>query len=568
MSSLPPCASQTDDSISLKPIEDLRGYSFKIPAYQRGYRWDKTQVLALLNDIANFEPQDNQGTPTFYFLQPIVVKHHADAPWEVIDGQQRLTTIHLILTSLDQSAFSLSYETRPDSQAYLEKPDAAPAKTIDHHFIQQMHCSITQWLKDDLAISREAFLQKLLHHTRVICYQLPHNANAVDAFTRLNVGKIPLSDAELIRALYLRRGKETSEASTNRQLQIAQEWDRMEKALRHDDFWYFLQGKESSAPSRIELLFKLIAKEDSDKPSHDQPHGLFDFYHARITPKTQEAMWQQIRQLFHTLEEWFHDRQLFHLIGYLIIHGSSILTLRNEGAGLSKSAFRRHLILKIFGSLISHSKNMDKASIETFVSGLEYGDPKVRSTLLLFNLSTMLRHAASNQRFSFDHYKNSNWDIEHVRSVASDPPQSEADQRKYLSTISPSIGTPFKARIDTLLSAKPWNTDAFVALYEELMTIDEGDNDKETENSIGNLALLDEGTNRSYKNAPFPTKRQRILELDQNGVFVPLCTRNVFLKTYSSEVDDMMRWKPHDHDSYQQEIIDTLTTFFSTGDKP
>jgi sugar diacid utilization regulator len=86
---------------------------------------------------------------------------------------------------------------------------------------------------------------------------------------------------------------------------------------------------------------------------------------------------------------------------------------------------------------------------------------------------------------------------------------------------------------------------------------------QETDHSIGNLALLDEHTNRSYKNAVFAVKRHRLLEIDRAGIFVPLCTRNVFLKCYSPKADNLIFWSAADRDDYQNAIIETLVTFFA-----
>src|SRR4051812_24464392 len=88
-------------SIDLKTVAGLLGYKFFIPAYQRGYRWTVEQVTDLLKDINEFTPKEIAGTThkTWYCLQPIVVKKSEENTdvWNVIDGQQRLTTIYLIL---------------------------------------------------------------------------------------------------------------------------------------------------------------------------------------------------------------------------------------------------------------------------------------------------------------------------------------------------------------------------------------------------------------------------------------------------------------------------------------
>lgn len=75
---------------------------FLIPSYQRGYRWSDIQVNALLNDVYDFY-ESRTDAQAKYCLQPIVVTRSSDGKsWEVIDGQQRLTTLWLILNYLNE----------------------------------------------------------------------------------------------------------------------------------------------------------------------------------------------------------------------------------------------------------------------------------------------------------------------------------------------------------------------------------------------------------------------------------------------------------------------------------
>jgi len=64
--------------------------AFVVPSYQRGYRWGRDEVIRLLDDI-------HESAGKKYFLQPVVVKRRDDKKWELVDGQQRLTTLSLIL---------------------------------------------------------------------------------------------------------------------------------------------------------------------------------------------------------------------------------------------------------------------------------------------------------------------------------------------------------------------------------------------------------------------------------------------------------------------------------------
>ena len=116
------------NTIELKPVESLLERNFFIPSYQRGYKWTGQQVKDLLNDIYEFASIPNKTAEEFYCLQPLVVKKcdvntiavnelnskfDNNIWYEVIDGQQRLTTIRILLNYLRRVHLKddeLSYE--------------------------------------------------------------------------------------------------------------------------------------------------------------------------------------------------------------------------------------------------------------------------------------------------------------------------------------------------------------------------------------------------------------------------------------------------------------------------
>ena len=112
-----------EDKAVLEPklVSEIKG-DFFIPSYQRGYRWEEDNITMLLNDI--WENGDKN-----YCLQPVVVKKLPDNRFELIDGQQRSTTLFLILQYMKRVLpstevnFSLSYETRIKSTAFLANPN-------------------------------------------------------------------------------------------------------------------------------------------------------------------------------------------------------------------------------------------------------------------------------------------------------------------------------------------------------------------------------------------------------------------------------------------------------------
>ena len=122
-----------EQGIRLKPVNDLLGEKFFIPAYQRGYRWGRQQVLDLLEDISGFQSPENDQPSGFYCLQPLVLKSLKAEQWEVVDGQQRLTTLFLILQYFNlrmteefrKNLYDVEFETRPGSACLLYTSDAA-----------------------------------------------------------------------------------------------------------------------------------------------------------------------------------------------------------------------------------------------------------------------------------------------------------------------------------------------------------------------------------------------------------------------------------------------------------
>jgi hypothetical protein len=146
------------------------------------------------------------------------------------------------------------------------------------------------------------------------------------------------------------------------------------------------------------------------------------------------------------------------------------------------------------------------------------------------------------------------------------------DQKQWLLDARGCLGADEKARdlaaaTDALLAAAKWDTTVFQRLAEQYRRAF-GEADRgEAEHALGNLVLLDAGTNRSYRNAIFPVKRKRILALDQAGEFVPPGTRNVFLKYYSQPVRNMFVWEPTDSEAYFEAMLTTLTEFFCPAEK-
>lgn len=584
----------TENNITFKTVAQLleRKHSFFIPSYQRGYRWTKQQVEDLLNDIEEFSPKEvkDSNDKTWYCLQPVVVKRREEK-WEVIDGQQRLTTIYLILHFLNEGyavnrkkeLFELEYETRKDSGNYLKnklgkvKEDNS---NIDYFHISRAYQTIVSWFnKKGHSLDLKIFKSKFKHSTKVIWYET-FDADSIDIFTRINMGKISLTNAELIKALFLNSSNfKNSEKVSLTQLEIAYEWDNIEYTLQDDALWYFVNINKNPLTTRIEFIFNLMysAAQNNDlevkertklkiaskeqikerQKSHltlfekfgSDEYSTFRYFNDKFKTKSNDVIkdnWQEVKDYYQTIHEWFTDRELYHKIGFLVATGTEIKDILSTKREQTKIKFKESLNAKI------------KEKIKCDFDNLEYNKGPVRNILLLHNIQTMLNNTNETNRFPLDRYKKENWDVEHISATAEEMPKTERHQKDWLAEVSDFIE-------DGILKvkAKNYNKEDFDKLYIEILDYFSESQKHEDNNSISNLTLLDAGTNRSYKNVVFPVKRKTIINREVKGTFIPITTKNIFMKFYSKEVSQMTFWGNLDKIAYEADIKELLKEYLT-----
>lgn len=575
-----------ENIICEKLINELLDEKFFVPFYQRGYRWDEQQVRDLLDDFYEFMTI-HTDVKEVYCLQPVVVtKIEESGAWEVIDGQQRLTTLYIIMSCLDaffEAKYSIEYETRPGSQQFLDNIDEDDTSNIDYYHIGKAHKVINEWFSEKINVEKKRSVkmniaQFILDRVKVIWFEVNETKNInehVEIFTRINLGKIPLTNAELIKALLLKKADvEDSqlEIERHKQLERASEWDNIEYTLQKGDFWNFINKDISNEPkasmTRIEFIFDCIAPEVKT----DDTYATFRYFNDRIQNSKgtttgisgeQAKIWNDVKKYFMTFEEWYNDAELYHLIGYLVTIGKDdIRQLKESISGKSKSEFKKELKKRVW------------KCIPEDIDNLSYGkdNESITNTLLLFNIITILNSREESTRFSFEKYKAKKWSLEHIHAQNSEGLNRQEQWRDWikehkecLERVDVKKYQELIEEIDIILDDPDKNAltkEVYITVFNKVLQCFK-DEFGEDMNLISNLALLDTETNSRLNNSLFDVKRKIIVEMDKKGEYIPFATRNVFLKYYSEDASQIHFWGPKDREDYLVAIKDTFKNYFS-----
>lgn len=436
---------------------------------------------------------------------------------------------------------------------------------IDYFHISEALEAISKWFiakeeKEDEYTAKDELYITLGKYTKFIWYEVEEKSqDEIDVFTRINMGKIPLTNAELVKALLLRSDnfKEDDDYIKLKQLEIATEWDTIENKLQDNNFWYFLNNtqKDADKDTRIEFIFDLIANVPKDNED-----SFFTFhYFNQILNENQnniDEIWKLVKTYFMTFTEWYENNELYHLIGYLICIGTTIKQIESESKNLAKDVFKSYL------------ENLIKEKLSKIeLDKLEYGqnNEDIKRILLLHNIVTLIKND-SQMRFPFDKYKDKNekWSLEHIHAQNSKGLDSDEKRKSWLietikdiqniQDLSDDIKVSITDKINNAIEHNKFGESEFNEIQQDVFELF-GDYELHT---IDNLALLSGKHNSKLNNSIFPAKRNIIIDLDKNGSFIPICTKNVFLKYFSNNLSQVYFWSEDDRNDYYRDIEEKL----------
>lgn len=555
-------------------VSDIPKTLFVIPYYQRGYRWTGKNVKQLLSDLLLFA-NDHSSEDSEYCLQPIVLQcipikeysgilNNEEIVVRVVDGQQRLTTIAIILRKLGIDIFwDIYYDTEKKRLSDILSGETR-LSSINDYFRQEVSNAIDEWLLVHPLNDQEAIKKLFSSKDKTIAFleydidtpeDKESNKEGHEAFRRLNDGKTPLTASELIRALYMVR---SSGLSIQQQMEISKEWEMIEKCLRDNQFWLMFNafGLEDT-PTRIDLLFALVLEVDL-KETKANPRKVFDELEDDEKSYDLEKVWDEVLQTFWWMQSCYSDNELCNYLSW-------IRAYTDNSASTIYRIWRENPIHKEF-----------KKCIIGIIQETKFGGNKINSLdsvdynwdrgelRKLFVLLNVLDCNKSHERFRFDLFnKCKGWDIEHIDSQTPNEFKEDKNKREWLSAawkeLTKEQKNRFLNRFDPQKSFDTFDIDGvdynnFGLMADFIVELTQDYDDKipsDKTNKLGNLALLNLSINRSYHNDIFPLKRKAIIENVNNGTdFIPPCTVKAFSKFYTKSASKITSWQNSDYEGY------------------
>ena len=199
--------------LSISELYNGEKATYEVPIYQRNYAWEKDEISALIQDVYDAYTAKKKT----YFIGTLVSFHKGDQVYEVIDGQQRLTTINLILSALQlPAANKLTYRARKKSNDTIQSLPSFLIDEKDHGIVKGFkfaNDAIDEIVPQGNQAGFKAFFQ---HSVHIVHYQVPKDIDLNHYFEIMNSRGEQLEKHEIIKARLLRELDEDNRPTFNR----------------------------------------------------------------------------------------------------------------------------------------------------------------------------------------------------------------------------------------------------------------------------------------------------------------------------------------------------------------
>ena len=512
-------------NISLKSIVDFENdnINFYIPSYQRGYRWKSRQVCQLIDDINAFTP--TESTP-FYFLQALAVaKDTENNRVNVVDGQQRLTTLKLILGE-ESGELPIDY-AREANQA------------LDKYFMNMAKDVIEEKLVKIGPERRTEFCKKIKECCKFLYYEV-EKAKELSIFNDLNSGKIPAKDSELVKCVMLTLGNDEASNVTKAR---ADEWDDIERMLNNNSFFSFITPRNTwKEDDGMTVLLRYAGLIPTKTEQEEEVFPFLTRILDELKTKSRVTIWKMIYSAFYRLSEWYNDPLMYHAFG-AVVHQRNNKDIKPK---------IRKEILDAIEKMAEYKPKEDKNDYSNWGEDLF-------NYLLLSNVAFCWKRWP--YRYSFEmHRQVEAWSIEHIFARN----QKNLDEKELAEWL---------CENDSESAFNEYRTECDKGKGDDWLSKKLGSRYPSTEdNSVKNLALLPKNANSSLNNKLFEGKREAVSKWacdSWTDYWAPPVTEAVFMKSLPGLKMTLPYWSEEkDKDSYIKSMSINIASFIDALKNP
>lgn len=568
---------------------------YNIPVYQRGYKWDPEKVIKLLDDINNFMPEDNK----FYCLQNITLVPSKTAEvFNVVDGQQRLTTLVVILSYLNHAELVRGkvcfpqQSIREETNRFINEIITQDAKSLltvdwdtyvkenpnfnhqDIFYLFSAYKAVDKWFCDN-KVDTSDFAKKILSHVRLIANSISDDSKEEKIFGNLNSKRVPLDGSDLVRAILITRvAYEESKKFDNtkdivrineRRVRIGWELDEINNWWSNEDVRTYFKRfisiksdvlsdgtklfKDEKYP--INLLLLLFAEKNGESKL------TLEFIEKNNNNALE--LYKNVIKLHYTLKDWYTDRNLYHFLGYLFSQYKNVTKFKDIWESWSKKCVTREAFNLLLKDKIKNLVFSNPATVALSNYTLNWYEDEQNSLIKILVLLDIYWSIRNNQVFlPPSAFEKSGHDIEHIFPQN---PKEIKDKKAYIDFL---VKNNLAKENKKLMKEFENNTEDQEVIKKVNEYLHKYVGSIRT-NSIGNLVLLDASKNRSIGNNLYSVKRAALIDDINNGIFMRPHTLKVFVRFFDSGVsgnDDKGHWTNLDIEANVIAIENALKTLF------
>jgi len=557
--------------------------SFYIASYQRGYKWGREPIQILFDDLYEaFKSSKNNKKSQEYYLQYITVKkveQENKKYLEIIDGQQRVTTLtilysvlnnidivknkikyavrHKVQTYIDEAIYAVS-ELESSWESLIKKNDNFNEQDIYYMFMAQKTFTknINEKFEDE-DNELDLFINYLKNNVKIIVNLVEEHISSEQIFSNLNNNKVPLTNADLVKGLFLTKLARDNENNKSfkeileKRASIGRQWDEMENWLNQEDVKnYYFKNFNSSIDGFLLLFIKSLKIDE--QPSIDEQCSIYNLIDKFIkkSDETIIEVFHKFKLLYLTLVDWYEDAKIYNILGFILHSKGS-----NKNRLIDFISYIDKDKLTFIQALHKAKNKIIKYENSEQLGMLEYGKNNTDIHNILLALSVFEDKDFKDKRttkFNFYAYtdKKQNWSLEHIfpqtpkfdnnflnhediksiNELSNNKSIDDLHKDIDLENEDVDLEKEYSELMDILknnVARKITNTQ--IKIIEKLIQVDRL-------HSIGNMALLSIGDNASMSNHMFNVKRLNLAKRVSKGSFIPKHTFDVFSKLI--EVDD------------------------------